>query len=127
MVAGPNGVEDIASFRRRARAWLADSIPRLDGADPTMGLAKDEAERARRNLMLQHTLWEGGFGGICYPKEYGGQGLAPEYQRAFNEETAGYEMPLLLNGGTLTIQAPDAPRLRHRGAEAGLPRADHPG
>ena len=106
MPAGQSDLEDIPSFRRRARAWLAEHIPRLEGADPAMGLARDEAERASRNLMLQHTLWEGGFGGICYPREYGGQGLAPEYQRAFNAETAGYEMPLLLNGGTLTIQGP---------------------
>jgi alkylation response protein AidB-like acyl-CoA dehydrogenase len=99
-------LEDIDSFRQRAREWLVDNIPRLDGADPAMGLAKDEGERADRNLMLQHQLWEGGFGGLCYPKEYGGQGLPPEYQWAFNDETDGYEMPLLLNGGTLTIQGP---------------------
>jgi alkylation response protein AidB-like acyl-CoA dehydrogenase len=44
---------------------------------------------------LQKLLHSGGFAGICYPGEYGGLGLTPAHQKAFSEEAAGYEMPLL--------------------------------
>ena len=45
----------------------------------------------------------GGFAGICFPREYGGLGLDYEYQKAFDEESLGYEMPLILNTPTFTI------------------------
>ena len=47
-----------------------------------------------------------GFAGICFPKEYGGQGLSPAHQRAFTEESAPYEMPIVFNTPALTICAP---------------------
>ena len=49
------------------------------------------------------TLHEGGFAGICFPREYGGLGLDAAYQKAFDAETAGYEMPLILNVPTFAI------------------------
>jgi alkylation response protein AidB-like acyl-CoA dehydrogenase len=55
---------------------------------------------------LQRMLFEGGFTGICYPVEYGGQGLSPAHQRAFSEESAPYEMPIAFNTPALTICAP---------------------
>ncbi len=36
---------------------------------------------------------DGGFAGLCFPREYGGQRLPPAHQRAFNEELAGHEFP----------------------------------
>jgi len=42
-------------------------------------------------------LWDGGFAGICFPKEFGGLGLTIEHQHAFTEESLPYEMPLHLN------------------------------
>jgi alkylation response protein AidB-like acyl-CoA dehydrogenase len=55
---------------------------------------------------LQRLLYDGGFAGICYPREYGGLGLTPAHQRAFNAECAGYEMPLVLNTPTFSICGP---------------------
>jgi alkylation response protein AidB-like acyl-CoA dehydrogenase len=55
---------------------------------------------------LQRMLFDGGFTGICYPVEYGGQGLSPAHQRAFSEESAPYEMPIVFNTPALTICAP---------------------
>jgi hypothetical protein len=94
------------AFRLRARAWIAASLtPLPDRADPESGDGRDEAAwlRARQ---LQARLYAGGFAGICYPREYGGLGLTPAHQRAFNEEAAGYEMSVLLNIPTFTICAP---------------------
>jgi alkylation response protein AidB-like acyl-CoA dehydrogenase len=98
-------LESVESFRQRARAWIAGHLT-PEAADPGSedGLRSEAAWlHARR---LQARLHEGGFAGICYPAEYGGLGLTPAHQRAFNEEVAGYEMPVLLSTPTFTICCP---------------------
>jgi alkylation response protein AidB-like acyl-CoA dehydrogenase len=101
------GIESVASFRRRARDWItANLTPAPDAAASEEGYgSRDESGwlEARR---LQAKLHAGGFAGICYPEEYGGLGLTPDHQRAFNEEVTGYQMPALLNTPTFTICGP---------------------
>jgi alkylation response protein AidB-like acyl-CoA dehydrogenase len=100
-------LESVESFRQRARAWIAGHLtPVSEPSDPgSEDGQRDEAAwlHARR---LQARLHAGGFAGICYPREYGGLGLTPAHQRAFNEEVAGYEMPVLLSTPTFTICCP---------------------
>jgi alkylation response protein AidB-like acyl-CoA dehydrogenase len=95
-------VESVEQFAARARAWLAENMPRLDPEIPARALRDDEGAwlRARE---LQQRLHAGGFAGICFPREYGGLGLDVAYQKAFDAETAGYELPLILNVPTFTI------------------------
>lgn len=98
--------ESVESFRLRARAWLAANMPRSEaGVEEEGNLSADDEDwlRARE---LQKILYSGGFAGICYPREYGGQGLSRAHQLAFNEESVGYRMPLLLNVPTLSICGP---------------------
>ena len=52
---------------------------------------------------LQKVLYDGGFAGICFPREYGGLGLGYEYKKAFDAEAADYETPLLLNVPSFAI------------------------
>jgi alkylation response protein AidB-like acyl-CoA dehydrogenase len=94
--------ETVDAFAARARAWLADNMPRLDPDNPPTAGRDDEVawQRARE---LQRLLYSGGFAGICFPREYGGLGLDFVYQKAFDAETVGYEMPLILNVPTFTI------------------------
>ena len=106
MTQGTSLGETVEEFRARADAWLADHMPRLD--DPTAaqhrGDSSDDAwQRARE---LQKRLYDGGFAGICYPREYGGLGLTAEYQEAFNEAVVGYELPMLLQTPTMNICGP---------------------
>jgi alkylation response protein AidB-like acyl-CoA dehydrogenase len=103
--AGP--LEDLDAFRLRARSWLAEHMaPLADGAAPYSAAAMEDPVQIAHARELQRTLYDGGFAGICYPKEYGGQGLPPEYQFAFTEESERYEMPILFNVPTLSICAP---------------------
>ncbi|BBZ14193.1 acyl-CoA dehydrogenase [Mycobacterium branderi] len=92
----------MAQFAGRARAWLADNMPRIDPANPPFADRGQEAswQRARE---LQRRLYDGGFAGICFPREYGGLGLDIAYQKAFDVESLDYEMPLILNTPTFTI------------------------
>lgn len=85
-------VESVEDFRRRARSWLQENMPRA----AALPHGDDDAawERART---LQGMLHAGGFAGICFPVEYGGLGLTPAHQAAFSEEAAAYEMPTVLN------------------------------
>lgn len=100
-----DGVEDLEQFRLRARAWLAESLPLLpEGYDNhRLALEDEPGERARR---LQRLLFDGGFAGICFPREYGGRGLSRAHQRAFSRESLPYQMPTVFNIPTFSILAP---------------------
>jgi alkylation response protein AidB-like acyl-CoA dehydrogenase len=101
----PSSTEDVETFRLRARRWLADNMPRLpEGMTNYQLAAEDEmGVRARR---LQGLLFEGGFAGLCYPVEYGGQGLTRAHQQAFTQESLPYQMPTTFNVPTLSILIP---------------------
>jgi alkylation response protein AidB-like acyl-CoA dehydrogenase len=94
----------VTAFAERARKWLADTMPRIDPQNPPYADRGDEASW-RHVRQLQRRLYDGGFAGICFPTEYGGLGLDIAYQKAFDAESACYEMPLILNTPTFTICA----------------------
>jgi alkylation response protein AidB-like acyl-CoA dehydrogenase len=97
--------EELDAYRARLRAWLAEQMPRLDPSSHRDPFNEDD-DRASRNRELQRILWDGGYAGICYPKEYGGQGLSIEFQHVFDEEAVGYAMPLIGSNPTMSICGP---------------------
>ncbi len=98
----PVTTESVEEFRSRARVWLAANMPRLDPAEAAL-LERDELPSWHRARELQKRLWDGGFAGICFPREYGGLGLSYEYKKAFDAESQTYETPLLLNVPSFAI------------------------
>jgi alkylation response protein AidB-like acyl-CoA dehydrogenase len=102
--SAPAHTESVDEFAARARAWLADTMPRIDPANPPEH-DRSEEEPWRRARELQKKLYAGGFAGICFPREYGGLGLPIAYQKAFDNESRNYEMPVILNTPTFTICA----------------------
>lgn len=101
-VSTPATTESVEDFALRARAWLAENMPPIDPNDPPFAV-RAETESWERAKELQKRLYEGGFAGICFPREYGGLGLDYAYQKAFNDECRSYEMPLILNTPSFTI------------------------
>jgi alkylation response protein AidB-like acyl-CoA dehydrogenase len=103
-------IEGVDDFRQRVRVWMRENMPRAEfghGLSTREGVESEFSQhRVERARFLQRTLFEGGFAGIAFPHEYGGLGLTGEHQRAFAEESAGYESPLWLNMSTLGVQAP---------------------
>lgn len=88
---------DLASYRERARAWLAANLERRADRKAGSPFFASEHERTAESIAperaLQRRLYEAGYAGISWPREYGGQGLGPEYQRAFGQEAAGFVLP----------------------------------
>jgi alkylation response protein AidB-like acyl-CoA dehydrogenase len=110
--------EDVESFRRRARDWIRANLrpATIDLSEFTRGALDDDDEIASvtRDRALQRKLFDGGFAGICVPREYGGLGLSPAHQTAFNEELVGYEYPARIQMPTM---APCASVLLDHGTE----------
>jgi len=98
-------LENLDVYRERVTAWMNENMPLRDKHKPWHPLDDDD-DRASRNRELQKRLDSGGFAGICYPKEYGGQGLPIEYQRVFDDVSEGFDMPMLFSVPTLSITGP---------------------
>ncbi|MBL7488104.1 acyl-CoA dehydrogenase family protein [Frankia sp. AgB1.9] len=97
--------EPIGEFRSRARHWLRANLPPATDRDRgPLAARSDEQELAEvaEERRIQRLLWDGGFAGICFPKEYGGLGLTPAHAAAFGEELAGYRYPMRMQVPTMT-------------------------
>ncbi|EUA40255.1 acyl-CoA dehydrogenase, N-terminal domain protein [Mycobacterium avium subsp. avium 2285 (R)] len=62
-------------------------------AQADRGAARDDAGIREYDLAWQRTQWEGGWAGIAWPKEYGGQGLTLMQQLIWYEEYAARGSP----------------------------------
>jgi alkylation response protein AidB-like acyl-CoA dehydrogenase len=99
-------IEDVASFRQRARDWIRGNLgPMVPGSGPSLTATvmsqDEELALVTKERQLQRKLFDAGFAGIAVPKQYGGQGLTGEHQRAFNDELAGFEYPARLQVPTM--------------------------
>lgn len=90
---GSDFERDLSRYRKRARAWISEHLqPRTEQSQSRdVGYYTPEVMAANRTL--QRLLFEGGYAGIDWPKEYGGQGLPNMYEEAFLEEAADYVLP----------------------------------
>ena len=85
-----------AAYRERVRTWLEEhraEAPALRGEDAI----EDEDERTAAHRAWQRRLAEGGFVGITWPEEYGGQGLGPLEQVIFNQELNRLGLPGIID------------------------------
>jgi alkylation response protein AidB-like acyl-CoA dehydrogenase len=101
-------------FRQEARGWLHDNVPATQ--------RPVDAQGARAwDMAWQRRQFEGGFGGIAWPREYGGQGLPLVRQLIWFEEYAlaggpdiGCGFVGINHGGpTLIVQGTERQKLRH--------------
>ncbi|HEX6394810.1 MAG TPA: acyl-CoA dehydrogenase family protein [Acidimicrobiales bacterium] len=92
-----DGIEDVESFRRRARNWISTNLePRSNRPQARLGIVQNEDDdlaAIARERDIQRQLFEAGLAGVCVSPEYGGQGLTRAHQQALNEELCGYEYP----------------------------------
>jgi len=102
-----------SEFRERVRAWLADNVPQ--GPRPA------GAEAVAFDRAWQATLKQGGWAGIAWPTEYGGQGLSLTQQMIWFEENAKAGAPSagvffvaqMHAGPTLIVMGSEAQKAKH--------------
>ncbi len=81
-----------AEFRAEAREWLQDTLPRLGGPEPAR--LEDKLDYWRT---WQRLLYDAGYAGLSWPKEYGGGGANAKLRAIFNEELDRAGAPERLN------------------------------
>jgi alkylation response protein AidB-like acyl-CoA dehydrogenase len=82
--------EALSDFRNRARAWLGANAPRRSDDEATGVGRRWDLDSARA---FQAKLHDAGLAGIAWPTAYGGQGMTPAEQRAFDEEARDFDLP----------------------------------
>jgi len=106
--AATTDMPDVAEYRAQARAWLAENLERRVGPRQRYEIDHYTPEVMAANRALQRKLYEGGYAGITWPKEYGGQGLTGDHEAAFLEEAEPYVLPDfgVLTGTTFHVCVP---------------------
>lgn len=90
------------AYRQQVRSWLEANIP------------KKRPETLDERRVWHRKLYEAGYLGMGWPKEYGGQEARPMEQAIVGEELARANAPASLNGLGIGIVAPT---LIHHGTE----------
>jgi alkylation response protein AidB-like acyl-CoA dehydrogenase len=104
-------------FRDELREWLARTLRML----PSKPAADDWSARRAFDTAWQRLIFEAGYAGINWPKEFGGRGATPTEHLIFLEETERAGAPyvgvnfvgLLHAGPTLVAEGSDEQRSRH--------------
>ena len=93
--------KELSDFRNDAAAWFAENT----NADPGfmlpltfMEVGTDQQFNFLRDW--QNKVYEAGYLGAAWPKEYGGGGLDQKFQTIATEEMARANGPIMLNMGT---------------------------
>ncbi len=87
--------ESPAEFRTRLQLWIAEHV------NPELKHAFDPAHR--RNMT--RALYDAGFMGVTWPREYGGRALPAEYQTIVNKELGQFSWAILNSIVTVGICA----------------------
>jgi alkylation response protein AidB-like acyl-CoA dehydrogenase len=105
------------AFRAELRAWLDATLPAL--APQPERDAWDE--RRKWDTDWQRRLFDAGYAGLHWPKQYGGRGASPTEQLIFYEETASARAPYVGVNFVGTLHA--GPTLIEEGSDS--QKADH--
>jgi len=117
-----NDTPEEAAFRQRAQAFLAAHVQPKAGQTESLQKRLSDKEYMLAAKAYQKAKAEHGFAGITWPKEQGGQGLAPIFSVIFGQEEAKYDAPagpftigLGMCVPTVIAFATDAQKERHVG------------
>jgi len=104
-------------FRAELRAWLSEAVP-AHGDPPAIS---DWPARRAYDTGWQRKLFDAGYAGINWPKEYGGLDLPLSEQLVYYEEIARAKAPYvgvnfvgLLHGGPTVIAEGTPDQLKQR-------------
>jgi alkylation response protein AidB-like acyl-CoA dehydrogenase len=109
--------ESERAFAEELRAWLGEVLPTLP---PRPDLGDWDARRAY-DTDWQRRLFEAGYAGVAWPREFGGRGASPTEQLIFLEEINRADAPYvgvnfvgtLHAGPTIMAEGTDEQKRRH--------------
>jgi alkylation response protein AidB-like acyl-CoA dehydrogenase len=107
---------DLNEFRQEVAAWMRDNAPdpgHLILPDSFMEVGTDPQFEFLRDW--QNTVYNAGYLGMSWPKEYGGGGLAQAYQDIATQEMVRADVPFMTNTIGLNWAGP---LILHMGTEA---------
>lgn len=93
-----------AEFRAEVRTWLREHLPEGWPAQRAPAGSAEETIELRR--WWQRELYDGGWLGLTWPREYGGRGGTLMQQTIFNEEAARVQAPEPINTIGLYMAGP---------------------
>jgi alkylation response protein AidB-like acyl-CoA dehydrogenase len=91
------------AFRDELRAWLKANPPNIDAPGSH---AESDAGYIAALRRWQRQLFDGGWSGVAWPKEYGGRGASLVEQSIFQEEMAAAGAPELIGVIGLSLAGP---------------------
>ena len=91
------------AFRDELRAWLRDNL--TDEFRGVRGRIAD-ADAVAMRMRWQRRVYEGGWAGISWPREYGGRGASLIEEMVFNQEIVAARAPEMVNGIGLYMAGP---------------------
>ncbi|HEV3264705.1 MAG TPA: acyl-CoA dehydrogenase family protein [Acidimicrobiales bacterium] len=113
---------DDAEFRREVSVWLADHAQLRTGLDD-WSRNHEHPDYVKRCREWQYSLYEGGWGAITWPAEYGGRGESSWHQTIFNQEAVKYDVSagafavgIGMCGPTLIAHGNEEQKQQHLGA-----------
>ncbi len=117
------------AFRTEVRTWLAAALP--PGWGETVHEPAKESDRAAFKRDWDRQLYQAGWAGIAWPREYGGRGATLVEQAIFLEEMARARAPEGLIGSVvsplgLALRMPDHTTLSQRAASLEVPGPRRP-
>jgi alkylation response protein AidB-like acyl-CoA dehydrogenase len=90
-------------FRDEFRAWLAANVPAAWEGNTN---SEDRLDYLRYLRDWQRKLYDGGWAGISWPRQYGGRGVSLMEQAIFQEELARANSPQLIGTIGLSLVGP---------------------
>jgi alkylation response protein AidB-like acyl-CoA dehydrogenase len=81
------------TFRQQVRTWLEEHLPRDYDPDEYFS-TPDVDKKVEIALAWQKKLYQGGWAGLNWPKEYGGRGATVIEQHIFNQELGRARAPM---------------------------------
>ena len=104
MEFGDNAEE--AAFRTSARDWLETAAPHRGGPDDFSAGGVTERLFLTASRQWQRQLYEAGWAGIAWPREYGGQGRTLGLDLVFQEEQARFGVTTALFNVAIGMAGP---------------------
>jgi alkylation response protein AidB-like acyl-CoA dehydrogenase len=97
--------EQEEAFRKEVRSWLERNVPD-DLRGRAFAASRAEPDEVRKLRAWQKKMFEAGYVGINWPREFGGRGAPLTEQIILYQEMARAEAPQFVNRGGLSMLGP---------------------